>query len=289
MYVHRISTINIKQDENFDVKAACKKEASAYIRRTDRFIQLALLGVSGIVKSGDIEKKTALFMTSGQGNLAVFSRLCYQRYIENVPPKPVDFINSLSNTAGFYIAKYLGLESRNLNLAQQGFVVENALSLAEANLKGGQETQILLGGVDEKPDDESDPYSYLDLPECQNVGEGSNWVLLNNYSQGALAQLTVVSQPFNRQSVIEYVKNQQGITHVSYGHRVSNRMRERLMSEIGIEKFDCFGQYDFYETNALFVLNRYIEEEQGHLVYIDYFKDVYRVILLNHSINFLVI
>ena len=53
------------------------------------------------------------------------------------------------------------------------------------------------------------------------------------------------------------------------------------MSQINILQFDGLDEYDFYETNALFVLNCYIEKEQGSFAYIDYFNSIYRVITLN--------
>ncbi|MGF1904530.1 hypothetical protein [Aliivibrio salmonicida] len=287
MYVHRVSTLNIKQDETFDTKVECKKVASGYVRRTDRFIQLGLLGASGLLKEkdgielGGIDKNTAVFMVSGQGNLAVFNRLCHQRYIEEMPPKPVDFINSLSNTAGFYIAKYLGLESKNLNLAQQGFVVENALLLVHANLKLGKETQVLLGGIDEKPENNTLPHAYLDLPIHQAIGEGANWMLLSGDFKNALASIEVSSYQFDSTTIVDYIASRSDITHVAFSQRIPNAISEQLVSQINIPQFDGLDEYDFYETNALFVLNCYIEKEQGSLAYIDYFNSIYRVITLN--------
>ena len=89
-----------------------------------------------------------------------------------LPPKPVDFINSLSNTAGFYIAKYLELESKNLNLTQQGFAIENGFLLADASLKTKQEETILLGGVDEGVEQSNNSYRYLGLSANTPIGEG---------------------------------------------------------------------------------------------------------------------
>jgi len=54
--------------------------------------------------------------------------------IDNSLPKPVDFINYLSNNADFYIAQYLSLDSNNINLSHIGFVVEMVLLLAESEL-----------------------------------------------------------------------------------------------------------------------------------------------------------
>lgn len=280
MYVHCISSVNIKQDQDIDVKAECKKVAPSFVRRTDRFIQLGLLGVSGIKEQQELDKNTALFMVSGQGNLSVFNRLCQQRYIEEVPPKPVDFINSLSNTAGFYIAKYLELESKNLNLAQQGFVVENALLLANASLKTKQEQTILFGGVDECVDHSNEPHRYLGLCPNTAIGEGSNWMLLSGNSQGALATIDVMTLEFDSSDIIEYVNNTE-ITHVAFGQRMPKTCSELILSSIDIPQFECNETADFYETNGLFVLNSYINSKQGYLAYIDYFNGVCRVITLN--------
>ena len=161
-------------------------------------------------------------MVSGQGNLSVFNRLCQQRYVENMPPKPVDFINSLSNTAGFYIAKFLGLESKNINLAQQGFVVENALLLADASFRTKQERQVLLGGIDEQVDMTNNPHDYLGLPRSTALGEGSNWILLSGEADGAQATIEIVAQQFNQNTLLAYLTLLSPTTHVAFGQRVSN-------------------------------------------------------------------
>lgn len=285
MYVHCVASVSIKQDQDVDVKAECKKVASGFVRRTDRFIQLGLLGVSGIKEQQELDKNTALFMVSGQGNLSVFNRLCQQRYVEKMPPKPVDFINSLSNTAGFYIAKFLGLESKNLNLAQQGFVVENALLLADASLKNQQEQNILLGGVDERVEQSTDPHGYLDLSEDTVIGEGSNWMLLSASKNGAKAKIDVLPQQFNQQSLLAYLTSlltTQAFfaTHVAFGQRVSNDLITCVKDVVPSDLFDCQPVCDFYETNQLYALNLFIEEQQGSLLFIDGFEGRYRVITL---------
>ncbi|MDD9174710.1 hypothetical protein ERW49_01450 [Aliivibrio finisterrensis] len=283
MYVHCTASVNIKQDQPIDVKAECKKVASSFVRRTDRFIQLGLLGVSGIKEQQTLDKNTALFMVSGQGNLSVFNRLCQQRYVEKMPPKPVDFINSLSNTAGFYIAKYLELESKNLNLAQQGFLVENALLLADANLKTKQEKCILLGGVDEKVDASNSPHDYLDLPLNTQLGEGSNWMLLSGEVEGAQASIEVATPQFNQQTLLAYLALLIPTTHVAFGQRVSSNFRSDVLERVSSKKFDCRTRYDFYETNSLYVLNRFINAKHNSLLFIDGFDDKYRVITLRLS------
>lgn len=280
MYVHCTTSVNIKQDQPIDVKAECKKVTSSFVRRTDRFIQLGLLGVSGIKEQQVLDKNTALFMVSGQGNLSVFNRLCQQRYVENMPPKPVDFINSLSNTAGFYIAKYLELESKNLNLAQQGFVVENALLLADANLKTKQEKCILLGGVDEKVDASNSPHDYLDLPLNTQLGEGSNWMLLSGEVEGAQASIEVATPQFNQQTLLAYLALLTPTTHIAFGQRMSNEMIDSIQLLLPCLLFEYRDECDFYETNILYVLNKFIKQQQGNLLFIDGFEGQYKIIIV---------
>ncbi len=283
MYVQRCSGFNLRQDDSLNIKAECKQVAPAFVRRTDRFIQLGILGIAGIIQQGKLDSNTPLIMTSGQGNLAVFRRLCVQRYVEKVPPNPVDFINSLSNTAGFYIAKYLGLESKNLNLAQHGFVVENALLMAQASLNSGQSRQILLGGVDEKPDAANLPHQYLDLNLNQRIGEGANWLLISNAKQGAIATIEVVQEIFSLSEVIAYLRKLPNVEHIALSQRIPIEGVEQLTQLLAKPRFNCRANYDFYETNILFVVNSFIQEGSGFLFYIDYFNGCYRLVCVQST------
>lgn len=281
IYVQRCSGINLRQDDQLNIKAECKKVAPAYVRRTDRFIQLGILGIAGLAQQGPLEPNTPLIMTSGQGNLAVFRRLCEQRYVEQMPPNPVDFINSLSNTAGFYIAKYLGLKSKNLNLSQQGFIVENALLMAKASLDSGRHDQLLLGGVDEKPAAESLPHRYLGLDLKQAIGEGAHWLLLSANEQGAIATIEVVPEAFGLAEMIAYLRKNANFEQLTFSQRISLAALEQLREELAKPLFSCREAYDFYETNILFVMNSFIQQASGRLAYIDYLNGDYRIVWLN--------
>ncbi|GGB12841.1 hypothetical protein [Agarivorans gilvus] len=283
IYVQRCSGINLRQDDQLNIKAECKKVAPAYVRRTDRFIQLGILGIAGLAQQGALEPNTPLIMTSGQGNLAVFKRLCVQRYVEQVPPNPVDFINSLSNTAGFYIAKYLGLASKNLNLAQQGFVVENALLLAKAHLDSGQYSQLLLGGVDEKPEADSLPHRYLDLDPKQAIGEGANWLLLSAHEQGAIATIELVIETFSLAEILVYLAEYANFEQLAFSQRIPLECVKQLSQTLAKPLFNCQDNYDFYETNILFVMNSFIRQGSGRLAYIDYFSGDYRVVWIRST------
>lgn len=279
MYIHQVSSFYIHRDPSVDIKQECKKVASSYIRRTDRFIQLGILGVSGIK---DISSDTALYLVSGQGDLSVFCRLCEQRYIEKTPPKPVDFINSLSNTAGFYISKYLGLDSSNLNLSHQSFVVENALRLSSAKLSLKRESQILLGGIDERASETSSPHRYLDLNDDVAIGEGSNWLLLSQEQNNALAQVVHVSEMMDYDCFTRYLDSIEEDCYVVMSDRMNDISRAKVMGCECLELFDV--ACDFYETNVLYSINRFVETRSGKLQFINCLDGKYCVTVINTEI-----
>ncbi len=281
IYIHKTGSVNRKEGEELDVKSAWKVVSPKMIRRTDRFIQLSLLGAYAAIGDDLLDKETALYMVSGQGNLAVFKRLRDQRYIHKLPPKPVDFINSLSNTAGFYVAQFFDLYGKNLNVSRQGLVVENILLLAQVDLELGKERQILLGGVDELQEPVSFTKRTLGVSDDTLLGEGSNWMLLNREEEGALASIEVVKKQMDLAALKSYLHDI-GTTHkIAYGQRISQDVIDTLSDNAPWERFVYEERCGFYETASLYVLNRFIDEDKGSLLLIDTYADKFRVTKVN--------
>jgi len=279
IYVHQSGSINVKQDEVLDIKTAWKAVSPSMIRRTDRYIQLSLLGAYEAVGQSRLEADTALYMASGQGNLAVFKRLRDQRYIRKQPPKPVDFINSLSNTSGFYVAQFFGLHGKNLNVSRHGLVVENLLLLAQVDLELGKEKQILLGGVDERQEPFAFTRKTLGLCDERALGEGSNWLLLSTKSEGAKASVEVVKASMDIDALRAYLSEVDTETKVAFGQRCSDTLVQEISSQ-----FECFSYEktcDFYETSPLYALHAFIEKGSGELLFINTFEETFRLIKLS--------
>ncbi len=281
IYIHKTGSINAQEGEELDVKAAWKAVSPKMIRRTDRFIQLSLLGAYEAIGDNTLEKNTALYMASGQGNLAVFKRLRDQRYINKQPPKPVDFINSLSNTAGFYVAQFFNLYGKNLNVSRQGLVVENTLLLAQVDLELGKEEQILLGGVDELQEPVAFTKRTLGVSDDTLLGEGSNWMLLSAKEEGALASIDVVKKQMNITEVKEYLQGVDSACKIAFGQRCSKEMIDEILDGDVTERTLYQVPCGFYETTALYILNMFIRECEGELLFIDTFDDNFRMIKVN--------
>ncbi len=281
IYVHKVGTVNRKEGEELDVKGAWKAISPALIRRTDRYIQLALLGAYKAVGDTALDRKTALYMASGQGNLAVFKRLRDQRYIHEQPPKPVDFINSLSNTSGFYVAQFFELHGKNLNVSRLGLVSEMTLLLAQNDLELGKERQVLLGGVDELQEPAAFTRRTLGIDDGTVLGEGSNWMLLSREEAGALAAVEVFKEPMDLAGVKAFVRRAAPTCKVAFGVRCTTAMIDAILEEEPHERFDYETECGFYETNTLYALNCFIEEGEGELLFINVYEANFRLIKVN--------
>jgi len=284
IYIHQVGCINYKADQSVDIKAECKLVAPKFIRRTDDFIQLAILGVEQITQKTSIQPNTALYLTSGQGNTGVFTRLCEQQLVAKIPPKPVDFINSLSNTAGFYISQFLHLENKNNNISHRSFVVEMGLLLAKTELQLKKEEWILFGGVDQLLPLESLSHSLLGLDKSVSLGQGSNWMLLNKSNEGALASIAIDNKEMDKTQLKAYLQQlnyHSNNTQLGFAMLMDDSLSHDLVKETGYKLFDYQAKVGFYETMALYAINQFILHETGRLIFIDCFVDKFRVIEIN--------
>ena len=279
IYIHSVGTLGRVEGEELDVKAAWKAISAKMIRRTDRFIQLALLGAHEALNARTLSQNTALYMASGQGNLAVFKRLRDQRYIHKQPPKPVDFINSLSNTAGFYVAQYFGLTGKNLNVSRLNNVAETLLLLAQNDLELGHETEILLGGVDELQ--EPYPFTRKTLGICDDtvLGEGSNWLLLSAKEEDALASLVYEKERFSLQELQVYLLTQDKDIVYSFAQKSASLLQKELHNIV--DEAHVFNSVNgYFETSGLSALVDFTKNGKGTLIYILLEGDKYRLIRL---------
>ena len=105
---------------------------------------------------------------------------------EHYPPKPFDFVNTLGNTACFYVAQLLGLSGKSIGISREGFSFEAGLQHALLDVKSGKLETALIGCVDEALLPLSlhrERISYdNDTPIEGPLGENSSWLLLSKPS-----------------------------------------------------------------------------------------------------------
>lgn len=157
------------------VKAICKSR----FRRIDRFTELALLGAGRCVSDLQLSSDTALYLASGTGPAGINISMQAQIIRDKSLPSPIQFINSLTNSASFYVMKNHGLNGQNLFVSRHQHSFEAALELALLDLRTQRCEQALVGIVDEITHPLEHQYRRSGVNSDIRLGEGSHWFLLS--------------------------------------------------------------------------------------------------------------
>jgi len=271
IYIHAAGIHNsIPSGELSDLKTELKALSGKSYRRIDRFIQLALIGAHKAVAGYELEPDTALYLISGQGDIPVFEQVRRQRYFQKMMSKPVDFVNLAGNTAGFYVSSHLGIDGANLFLAHNRFPVQMALLLAQSDLELKKQSAILLGGVDEWLENQELSRKLLGVDATAELGEGSNWLLLSGKSVGALATVQVNSGWFCLAQIKAEIGELEPGTFLSFSRNLPDFMVAELQAlREDLQYFNYEQACAYYETQPLFVINKFLADETGKLIHID--------------------
>lgn len=167
-----------------DLAPALKQVCRERPRRVDRFIELALLGSGLCTRGRELKPGCGIYLGSGFGPMASNLAVQEQMFRGRECPKPFDFMNTLGASAGFHVAKNLGLTGQNLFVSRRGASLEAALALAETDLKLGVVTQALVGVVEEATLPLDQHRQRQRLPPDTLVAEGSHWLLLETDGDG---------------------------------------------------------------------------------------------------------
>lgn len=158
------------------LKEACRE----HFRRIDRFIQLALLGSARCVGRRALAPDCGIYLGSGFGPIASNVATQEQMLRDGEIPMPFSFVNTLGISAGFHVAKNLGLTGQNLFISRRGASLEAALAAALPDLMLGVVSQALVGVVEEVTLPLKEHRLRRGLPADSLVAEGSHWLLLEN-------------------------------------------------------------------------------------------------------------
>ena len=149
LYIHSASAFigEAGADANL-LKEELRKYARENFRRVNRFILLSLIGARRCVHERSLAADTAVYLTTEHGNLGETAIVLDEIYAARSLPKPFSFINTMSNTAAFYLAQNLGTRGRNITVSSQRLSFERGLELVAADFTAAAECSALIGGVD---------------------------------------------------------------------------------------------------------------------------------------------
>lgn len=151
MKVIAASEVRGRNHSDSQLKAALGTYLSSPPRRTDRLTLLALLAAAPLKEHMQADSGLYLAATypSRQNMFSLLENVCAQQRL----PKPFEFVNSVSNAAGFHVAQQLGLQGPNLFIGAGPQVWGHLLDLAGNDLERAQVRQGLVLLVEEDKQD----------------------------------------------------------------------------------------------------------------------------------------
>jgi hypothetical protein len=161
-----------------DLKPHVLSATGVAVRRVGRFIQLGLIGAGRAVAGAPLDPETGVYLSSGRGDMEVTIDVMTQMYVEGGPPRPLSFINTVSNSACFYIAKQFGLRGRSSFVCNRYFSFESALALALLDIELARAPAALVGTADLVAPPLRIHRERLRLPPDTPVAEGAHWLRL---------------------------------------------------------------------------------------------------------------
>ncbi len=152
------------------------------IRRIDRYIQLCVAGGLNCIAGQPLHPQTGVYLASRVGAVSTSAKTMIQTEQKAEMPKPLHFVNTLGNSAGFYLTQLLGLTGTAVVVSQEWLSFESALLHAWLDLQQGRIDCALVGGFDEVPLPTSHQLERLDQahisPPPTHLTEGTHWLLL---------------------------------------------------------------------------------------------------------------
>lgn len=154
-------------------------------RRIDRFIQLALLGSARCALGQTLKPDCGIYLGSGVGPIGSNVETQIQLIRDREIPKPANFINTLGASAGFYVAKNLGLRGQNHFISRRGSSLLAILRAAMVDLILGISEQVLVGVVEEVALPINEHRFRQGIADKRTLAEGSHWFLLQSDAVGS--------------------------------------------------------------------------------------------------------
>ncbi len=267
-----------------DLARELKSLSGKVYRRTDHFIQLAIIGAHKAVNGYELPDQTAIYITSGQGNISVFDRVCEQSRLWKLLPRPVDFINLQSNSAGFYVAAHLGLNGKNLFLSHHHFPVQMTMLAAQNDVQLGKQKAVLIGGVDEWIPKQELAGKLLGVDKTTALGEGSNWMLISAEAEDAVGTFEMEPKFLDKTQLHRLLSAAETETYLAFSRHFPESEATKITNMHTECKRYCYeNSCGYYETLPLYVLNRFLSKKKGRLIHVDVNEERYMVMNVDNN------
>jgi hypothetical protein len=258
------------------LKALTQAATGKAIRRIGRFIQLALIGAARCAGQQTLPKETAVYFSSGRGDLELTLEIMTQLFRDGQTPKPLNFVNTVSNAACFYLAQYLGLHSRSNFVCSRYFAFERVLQLAALDLAVGAVDSTLVGSVDIATAPLAEHRQRLLLPIDTPIGEGSHWLWLGpiNPERPRAGELTAAQHFIDREALVQWIREQcldPEHCRIARGQFVEADDFAHIQAASGLRTTFAHTPRDYYDSHCGGLINEFLAgaAPDGSLLYVN--------------------
>jgi hypothetical protein len=247
MYIHSVSTFTAEghTDTNY-LKEEIRRYTKENFRRVNRFILLTLLGARQCINAYTLDGDTAIYLTTEHGILGETADVLDEIYAISSLPKPFGFINTMSNTAAFYLAQNLGIRGRNITMSSQHLSFERGLELLKVDFAGGVERSALIGGVDEASLSRTSMEDHAE--RGWRMVNGSGWFYVKRERDGACGAFTAIRSFGSGTSCMRWIseKERSSVDVVSFGALIVDEEAAALRKILKpAAEFDYLSDYGY--------------------------------------------
>jgi hypothetical protein len=129
------------------LKQAVEESSGRRVRRVNPFGLCAVRSLLALRERRPIPPETALYLSTVSGSPGNTRSVLRSIYEEHSPPLPLDFIDTMPNTASFHCAQTLGLRSENMTISQQRGSLAACIELTVTALGTARAEYALAGDV----------------------------------------------------------------------------------------------------------------------------------------------
>ncbi|MES1195481.1 MAG: hypothetical protein ABUL58_00860, partial [Steroidobacter sp.] len=193
-------------------------------------------------------------LSSGRGDLELTVEMMTELFARSQTPKPLAFVNTVSNAACFYVAQLLGLHSRSNYVCNRYFAFESVLQLAATDISLGHVSSALVGSLDVATHPLNEHRQRLQLSPGTVMGEGSHWLWLGKQdaSKPRLGELLDARHFDNRDALFAWCRsNEFNKPALSRGQFVSDADWNEMTSRMPhLELFNYREQRAYYDSHS---------------------------------------
>jgi len=267
-YVERIDS----DDSAADLKPLVTEAIGTPVRRIGRFIQLALIGAGRCAKQVALPNDAAVYLGSGRGDLEVTIEVMQSIMRDGRAPKPLTFINTVSNAACFYVAQSLNLASQSTFVCNRYFAFETMLQLAKLDLEHGTVESALVGTVDMVVPPLAAHRIRLEIASEAPVADASHWILLQTQPSSTAVGRLIAAEHFADANELRAWLEDQPIDarwKLAIGQFMPRVEADEWQRALGLEVFDYLIGRPYYDSQSGATIGEFLRREKGTLLHLN--------------------